>query len=79
MKTSAAHGAAPAPDTLSHWVKQAFMAMRREMEATLRALGMARGDRVSGFTFRTPDGAAYALKLAAPAKAKAKVAGDRAA
>ena len=35
-----AHVPAPDADTLSHWVKQAFIAMRREMEATLRAAGL---------------------------------------
>jgi len=30
----------PVDDTLSHWVKLAFVTMRREMEASLRATGM---------------------------------------
>jgi hypothetical protein len=38
--------------------------LARELEATLRAMGMTKGEKVTGFTFRTPDGAAHALKTA---------------
>jgi len=47
-----------------------------ELEVSLRALGMTKGERVTAFTFRTTDGASYALKTA-PARTPA--AGDRAA
>jgi hypothetical protein len=33
-----------------------------EIEGTLRLMGMVDGDRIVGFTFRTPDGAAHALR-----------------
>lgn len=38
--------------------------LAKELEATFRLLGHTRGDRVTGFTFRTVDGTAYALKTA---------------
>ena len=47
-----------------------------ELELSLRALGMTKGERVTAFTFRTTDGASYALKTT-PARTAA--AGDRAA
>jgi hypothetical protein len=47
-----------------------------ELELSLRALGMTKGDRVTRFTFRTTDGASYALKTT-PERTRA--AGDRAA
>jgi hypothetical protein len=37
-----------------------------ELEATLRAMGAVDGDRVVGFSFRTPDGVAHALRTRAP-------------
>ena len=39
--------------------------LARELEATLRAMGMTKGEKVTGFTFHTPYGAAYALKTTA--------------
>jgi hypothetical protein len=33
-----------------------------DIEATLRVMGMVDGDRIVGFTFRTPDGATHALR-----------------
>ena len=39
-----------------------------EMETTLRAMGMVEGDRIVGFTFRTPDGAAHPLRVGAEAR-----------
>ncbi len=53
------------PATLAH-----------EIEATLGALGRTRGDRITGFTFRTPDGASYVLRTATT---KTPAAGERAA
>ena len=47
-----------------------------ELEISLRALGLTKGERVTGFTFRTTDGASYALKTT-PVRTSA--AGDRAA
>ena len=44
--------------------------LARELEASLAALGMTKGERITGFTFRTPDGASHALR-ATPAKAPA--------
>lgn len=42
-------------DSLSHWVKQAFMTMRREMEASLRSSGMTLTQwRALGVLLRTP-------------------------
>jgi hypothetical protein len=34
----------------------------RELEASLRAMGLTRGDRVTGFTFRAADGTRYELR-----------------
>ena len=48
-----------------------------ELEATLRAIGAVDGDRIVGFTFRTPDGVAHALRTGAPKGEGAKT--DRAA
>lgn len=42
--------------------------LARELETSLRALGMTKGERITAFTFRTPDGASYALR-ATPARA----------
>lgn len=50
--------------------------LAHELEAALGALGMTKGERVTGFTFRTTDGASYALKTT-PLRIPA--AGDRAA
>lgn len=44
--------------------------LARELEASLEALGMTKGERITGFTFRTPDGASHALR-ATPARAPA--------
>ena len=42
-------------DSLSHWVKHAFMAMRREMEASLRSKGMTITQwRALGVILHTP-------------------------
>jgi DNA-binding MarR family transcriptional regulator len=42
-------------DSLSHWVKQAFMTMRREMEASLRSSGMTLTQwRALGVLLHTP-------------------------
>ena len=38
-----------------------------ELEATFRAMGAVEGDRVVGFTFRTPDGVSHALRAGAAA------------
>ncbi len=38
--------------------------LARELELTLRAMGMAGDGRVTGWTFTRPDGARYALRLA---------------
>ncbi len=42
--------------------------LARELEATFRVLGAARGDEVTGFTFRAVDGTRYALKATVPAR-----------
>ena len=39
--------------------------MARELEASFRALGLTRGDRVARVTFRAVDGTSYALKTSA--------------
>lgn len=36
--------------------------LAHELEAAFRAMGAMDGDRVVGFTFRTPDGVAYPLR-----------------
>lgn len=41
-----------------------------EIEASLKAMGMVEGDRIRGFTFRTPDGAEYRLRAARPAASR---------
>ena len=38
--------------------------LARELELTLRGMGMAKGDRVPGYTFTKPDGTRYTLRLA---------------
>jgi hypothetical protein len=38
--------------------------LARELEATLRVMGLTRGNRVVGYTFATPEGTRYALRLA---------------
>ncbi len=48
-----------------------------ELEATFRALGAVEGDRVVGFSFRTPDGVAHPLRTGAAQGQKAGA--DRAA
>lgn len=57
-----------APRTLEELGVPAPLA--HELEAALGALGLTRGDRITGFTFRTADGTSYALR-ATPAKAPA--------
>lgn len=52
--------------------------MAAELEATFRMLGMTSGDRIVGYTFRTPDGASHALR-AGPTAAKGEAGSDRAA
>jgi hypothetical protein len=37
-------------------------ALAGELEAALRFVGATRGDRITGFTFRTPDGVSHALR-----------------
>jgi hypothetical protein len=37
--------------------------LAREMEFWLRLTGRTQGDRVNGYTFRTPDGTSHALRL----------------
>ncbi len=39
--------------------------LARELELTLRGMGMVEGDRVPGWTFATPDGTRYALRVGA--------------
>jgi len=41
--------------------------LAKELEAAFRLFGMTKGDRVTGVTFRTPDGTRYALRTATPA------------
>lgn len=38
-----------------------------ELEGSLRVMGMVDGDRIVGFTFRTPDGVLHPLRAARPA------------
>jgi hypothetical protein len=63
-----------APRTLEELGVPAPLA--RELEAALDALGLTKGDRITGFTFRAPDGASYALRTT---PVKAPRAGDLAA
>jgi hypothetical protein len=42
-----------------------------EIEASFRALGAVEGDRVVGFTFRTPDGTSYSLRAGTTARGAA--------
>jgi hypothetical protein len=42
-----------------------------ELESTFRAMGALDGDRVTGFTFRTPDGVSHQLRTATVVGAKA--------
>jgi len=37
-----------------------------EIEETLRALGRIEGDRIVGFTYRTPNGVSHALRASTP-------------
>jgi hypothetical protein len=61
-RTIAAVNVAREPRTLEELGVAASLA--RELEATLQVLGATRGDRVIGYTFATPDGTRYALRLA---------------
>lgn len=45
--------------------------LARDLEAALRLMGNTRGERITGYTFRTPDGAAHALRTA-PERTPAK-------
>ncbi len=38
-----------------------------EIEGSLQLMGMIDGDRIVGFTYRTPDGAVHALRAGTPA------------
>ncbi len=58
----AAANVASEPRTLEELGVDAALA--RELEATMRVMGVTRGDRVIGYTFATPDGTRYALRLA---------------
>jgi hypothetical protein len=51
---------ASAPATLQQLGVPAGLA--GELEAALRHVGAVQGDRVVGFTFRTPDGVSHALR-----------------
>ena len=37
--------------------------LRKEFEATFKALGKTRGDKIVGFTFVTPEGTRHQLRL----------------
>jgi tRNA A37 methylthiotransferase MiaB len=37
--------------------------LRKEFEATFKALGKTRGDKIVGFTFVTPEGTRHRLRL----------------
>ncbi len=50
--------------------------MAAEIEAVLRVMGKVEGDRIVGFTYRTPDGVLHPLRAATPV---ATGASDRAA
>ncbi len=52
--------------------------LAKDLEAAFRLFGMTKGDRVTGVTFRTPDGTRYALRTATPA-GEAGEAGEKAA
>ena len=54
-------------------------ALARELEHALRAVGFTAGDRVTGVTFRTTDGASYALTISKPSALPGAEAGDLAA
>lgn len=56
---------ARAPRTLEELGVPRLLA--RELEVALRATGLTRGDRVTGFTFRAVDGTRHDLRVAAPA------------
>ncbi len=43
--------------------------MAAELEMALRGMGKVDGDRIVGFTFRTPDGVEHPLRAATPARA----------
>ncbi len=54
-------------------------AFAKELEAAFRAVGAIQGDQVVGFTFRTPDGVAHALRTSAQAPQAEGAKADRAA
>lgn len=54
-------------------------ALARELEQALLLTGHVKGDRVAGFTFRTTDGASWALKISKPSALPGAEAGDLAA
>ncbi len=57
---AAATSAAVAPCTLQELGVPAALAC--ELEAAFRRVGATRGDRITGFTFKTPDGKTHALR-----------------
>ncbi len=40
--------------------------LAREFEGALRAMGLVDGDRIVGFTYRTPDGVVHPLRAGTP-------------
>jgi hypothetical protein len=53
--------------------------LARELESSFRVMGLTRGDKVTGFTFRAADGGSYALKTSKTSVRPADVASDLAA
>lgn len=45
-----------------------------ELEGALRSMGMVDGDRIVGFSYRTPDGVQYPLRAAKPVGARDRAA-----
>ena len=54
-------------------------ALAREMELHLQLLGHTQGDRIVGFSFRTPDGTSHALRLERAPAASAQGSAEKAA
>jgi hypothetical protein len=52
--------------------------LARELEFWLRLTGRTQGDKVVGYTFRTPDGASHALRLSRTVDAEVAPAGKAA-
>ena len=59
-----AAGAGGVPKTLTELGVPSILS--HDIESALLSMGAIRGGRVMGFKFRTPDGAAYPLRLSAP-------------